>query len=64
MTNTYPHELSLGDVYFSPLLAVLFMAFIGALVTVMILKGTSKNTLPIPKSEPKVIIPQMMPSFI
>ncbi len=29
-----------------------------------ILKGTSKNTLPIPKSEPKVIIPQMMPSFI
>ncbi len=37
MTNAYPHELSLGDVYFSPLLAVLFMAFIGALVTVMIL---------------------------
>jgi len=37
MINPYPHELSIGDVYFSPLLAVLFMAFISALLTVIIL---------------------------
>ncbi|BAF72297.1 DUF1656 domain-containing protein [Sulfurovum sp. NBC37-1] len=37
MTNSYPHELSLGDVYFSPILPVIFFAFLGAVVTVLIL---------------------------
>jgi hypothetical protein len=37
MTNPYPHELSVGDVYFSPLLLVAFLAFVAALVTVMLL---------------------------
>jgi len=37
MTNSVPHELSIGDVYFSPILPVLFFAFMGALVTVIIL---------------------------
>jgi amino acid permease len=37
MTNPYPHELSLGDVYYSPLMLVAFLAFIAALVTVMAL---------------------------
>ena len=29
MTNSFPHELSLGDVYFSPILPVLLFAFFG-----------------------------------
>jgi hypothetical protein len=37
MTNPYPHELSVVDVYFSPLLLVAFLAFVAALVTVMLL---------------------------
>ena len=37
MSNAFPHELSLGDVYFSPLLAVAFFAFFATLFTVMIL---------------------------
>ncbi len=37
MTNSFPHELSIGDVYFSPLLPALFFAFFAALVTVMIM---------------------------
>jgi len=37
MTNSYPHELSIGDVYFSPLLPVVFLAFLGAVITVVIL---------------------------
>ncbi len=37
MTNSFPHELSIGDVYYSPLLLVAFLAFIGALITVMVL---------------------------
>jgi len=37
MTNSYPHELSIGDVYFSPVLPVVFLAFLGAVVTVIIL---------------------------
>ncbi|OQX75451.1 MAG: DUF1656 domain-containing protein [Epsilonproteobacteria bacterium 4484_65] len=37
MTNPYPHELSLGDVYYSPLLLVAFLAFLAALATVMAL---------------------------
>jgi len=35
--NPYPHELSLGDVYFSPLLVVALLAFIAALLTVTLL---------------------------
>lgn len=35
--NPYPHELSLGDVYFSPLLLVALLAFIAALLTVSLL---------------------------
>jgi len=37
MANSFPHELSIGDVYFSPLLPALFFAFLAALVTVMIM---------------------------
>jgi len=37
MTNPFPHELSIGDVYYSPLLLVAFLAFLAALVTVMVL---------------------------
>ncbi|OQX77972.1 MAG: DUF1656 domain-containing protein [Epsilonproteobacteria bacterium 4484_65] len=37
MTNPYPHELSIGDVYYSPLLLVAFLAFVAALITVMLL---------------------------
>ena len=37
MTNPYPHELSLGDVYYSPLIQVIFFAFLATLITVMLL---------------------------
>ena len=37
MTNSYPHELSLGDVYFSPILPVMFLSFLGAVITVLLL---------------------------
>ena len=37
MTNNYPHELSLSDACFSPLLPVVFLAFLGAVFTVMLL---------------------------
>jgi len=37
MTNLYPHELSIGDVYYSPLLLVAFLSFVAALTTVTIL---------------------------
>lgn len=37
MTNPYPHELSLGDVYFSPMLLVLILAFFAAGITVIVL---------------------------
>lgn len=37
MTNNYPHELSAGDVYFSPMLLVVILAFLAAGVTVLIL---------------------------
>jgi hypothetical protein len=37
MANSFPHELSIGDVYFSPLLPALFFAFMAALVTVMVM---------------------------
>jgi len=37
MTNNFPHELSLGDVYYSPILLVIILAFLAAGVTVLIL---------------------------
>ncbi len=37
MPNPYPHELSLGDVYFSPILPVVILAFLMAVFTVGIL---------------------------
>jgi len=37
MTNPFPHELSIGDVYYSPLILVAFLSFLAALVTVMAL---------------------------
>ncbi len=37
MSNSFPHELSVGDVYFSPFLPAIFIAFIATLVTTVIL---------------------------
>ena len=37
MTNNFPHELSIGDVYFSPILPVLLFAFLAAVITVILL---------------------------
>jgi hypothetical protein len=37
MTNNFPHELSAGDVYYSPMLLVIILAFLAAGVTVLIL---------------------------
>ena len=37
MTNNYPHELSVGDVYFSPMLLVVILAFLAVGLTVLIL---------------------------
>jgi len=37
MSNSYPHELSIGDVYFSPILSVIVVAFLAAVITVTIL---------------------------
>jgi len=37
MTNPFPHELSVGDVYYSPFLLVAFLSFLAALLTVMAL---------------------------
>lgn len=37
MTNPYPHELSLGDVYFSPMLLVIALSFFAAGITVIVL---------------------------
>jgi hypothetical protein len=37
MNNGFPHELSLGDVYFSPILVVLVIAFLATGITVLIL---------------------------
>jgi len=36
MTNPYPHELSAGDVYFSPLLLVVVLSFLAAVLTVIL----------------------------
>ncbi|RLA76862.1 MAG: DUF1656 domain-containing protein [Epsilonproteobacteria bacterium] len=37
MNNPFPHELSMGDVYYSPILAVIVLSFLAALITAMIL---------------------------
>jgi hypothetical protein len=37
MTNPYPHELSFGDVYFSPMLLVIVLSFLAAGITVIVL---------------------------
>ncbi len=37
MSNPYPHELSIGDVYYSPILLVALLSFLAALFTVMFL---------------------------
>lgn len=37
MHNPFPHELSLGDVYYSPLILVGLLAFLAALLTVLLL---------------------------
>ena len=37
MSNPFPHELSVGEVYFSPLLPVLLLAFLAAVLTVIVL---------------------------
>lgn len=37
MHNPFPHELSIGDVYYSPLLLVVGIAFVASLLTVMVL---------------------------
>jgi len=37
VTNPYPHELSIGDVYYSPLLQVIPLTFLATLITVMLL---------------------------
>jgi hypothetical protein len=36
MSELYPHELSLGDVYFTPILAIFVLSFMAALITVVI----------------------------
>ncbi len=37
MGSNFPHELSIGDVYFSPVLAVITLAFFASVMTVMVL---------------------------
>ncbi len=37
MLNAFPYELSVGDVYYSPLILVALLSFLAALVTVMVL---------------------------
>ena len=37
MTNPYPHELSAGDVYYSPMLLVVTVSFLAAVITVIVL---------------------------
>ena len=37
MNNSFPHELSLGDVYFSPILVVVVVAFLATGITVLVL---------------------------
>ena len=37
MTNNYPHELSVGEVYFAPMVLVIILAFLAAGLTVLVL---------------------------
>ena len=37
MNNPYPHELALGDVYFSPVLATLSLSLVATWITVVLL---------------------------
>jgi hypothetical protein len=45
MTNPYPHELSLGDVYFSPMLLVVVLSFLAAGITVLVLNKLKLSRL-------------------
>lgn len=40
----FPHELALGDVYFSPLLLVLILAFVATGITTVILNKARLST--------------------
>jgi hypothetical protein len=40
MTNLYPHELQFGDVYVTPVLVVLSLAFVASLITAFVLNKT------------------------
>jgi len=44
MSNIYPHELQLSDVYLTPILPVLFLSFFATVITVAIFNkiGISK----------------------
>lgn len=35
--NLYPHELGIGDLYITPIIPVLFLAFFAASITVILL---------------------------
>jgi hypothetical protein len=37
MSNPYPHELAIDDVYFTPFLAIFALSFFATLLTVMLL---------------------------
>jgi len=37
VNKSYPHELAIGDIYFTPFLAVFALSFFATLVTVVIL---------------------------
>jgi len=40
MTNIYPHELQFGDVYVSPVLIVVIVAFFASVATAVVLNKT------------------------
>jgi hypothetical protein len=40
MTNLYPHELQFGDVYVTPVLVVLSLAFVASLIMAFVLNKT------------------------
>ena len=37
MSENYPHELAIGDVYFTPFLAIFLLSFFATLFTVVLL---------------------------
>jgi len=45
MSNTYPRELSFGDVYVSPMLLVIVLAFFAAVLTVIVLNKLKLSRL-------------------